>query len=289
MSLTGSGIDVESSNSALVNGLVNKIVPNANTNPDIAPDLYSSFLVAGDITAPPGVLQIGPFEFSYEGDDSVVLTNEITDHWVEDNTAVQDHIGVNPAKITLKGRVSELTLSARTLRTISGLIATVENGLSQVPAFLGKYTPGTTDRVLKAITQVQSIATQIQQAGARVAQIANFFFPSASRNKQQAAFAMLSALRNSRVLFTVYTPFQVFNMMAIESITATQPAGTKTISDFTVVMKQIQLTDDLSGSSFFSLYGGRAVAGYQPKTANGFLSGAASSALSVTSAISPHF
>lgn len=239
-----------------------------------APTLYQSFLVAGEITKPLGVAQIGPFAFDYQGDDSVSLENEITDHWVEDNVAVQDHIGVKPVIITLKGRTSELALSASILKSISGALSAVENGLSQVPAYIGTYTPGVEQTLLTAITQAQNISTQIQQAAARIAQIANFF-PSSGpqRNKQQTAFAMLGALRNARTIFTVYTPFQVFYNMAIMSVAATQPASTKTTSDFTVTMKQLQFTNNISLSNFLKQYGGRASAGYQPPTTNGLTTG----------------
>jgi len=231
-------------------------------------------------------LQISSFAYDYEGDDRVALTNEITDHWVEDNTAVQDHIGVKPVTITLKGRVSELTFSAAKSGKLLAALAAVENRLSQVPAYIGTYTPGVQQKVFEAITQVQNVAVQIEQAAARLQQLAALL-PQGGllRNKQQAAFATLSALRNARVLFTVFTPFQVFYNMAIENIDATQLGGTKTVSDFTVSMKQLQFTNTLSQSSFLAQYGGRAAAGYQPPTGNGVTRGVTA----VTSTITKFF
>ncbi len=248
-------------------------VPDSNVNVPGASDLYQSFLVQGDTTPPLGVKQIGPFEFDFEGDESVDLDNEITDHWLEDNTAAQDHIAVKPVIISMKGKISELTFSAETSGLILAALSTVENSLSQADAYLGAYTPGITQTLLQTITQVQNVAIQIEQAAARVAQIASFFGPGPQRNKQQSAFAVLSALRNARTIFTVYTPFQVFYSMAITSVRVTQPAGTKTISEFVVQMKQLQFTSNLSQSSFFTQYGGRAAFGNQPQTANGLTSG----------------
>ena len=187
---------------------------------------YQSFIIAGNqsVAQPLGVLQIGPFAFDDDGDSDVVLENEITDHWLEDNTAVQDQIGLHPVTVTLKGRISELVFTKAAAGTLSALLATVESPLVQADAYLGAYTPGVTDALLNAITQAQNVFTQIEQDAARVAQIASFFtggIPGA--NNQQEAFITLSALRNARVLFSVYTPFQVFNNMAITSVHATQP------------------------------------------------------------------
>lgn len=260
---------------------------NSNFNSQQAVDDFSTFLTAGGIVAPPGVLQISSFKFDYEGDDSVSLRSEITKHWVEDNVAAEDHIGIEPVTIRLKGRVSELSFSAATAVSINAALAAVENGLSQADAYLGAYTPGTTQTLLNAITQAQNISVQIEQAAARLQQLASFF-PSSGpqRNKQQTAFAILSALRNARVLFTVYTPFQVFYNMAILSIEATQPAATKTISDFTVEMMQLQFTNSLSQASFQSQYGGRAAAGYQPPTSNGITTGVTKAVSDVTTVFS---
>lgn len=262
---------------------------NSNLNtPGVVND-YQTFLTVGGIIAPPGVLQISGFAYDDEKEDRVGLVNEITDHWVEDNTAVQDHIGVKPVMISLKGRISELTFSASTSGAILTALSAVESTLSQVPAYIGTYTPGVEQKVLTAITQAQNIAVQIEQAAARIQQLASFFTPGPQRNKQQKAFATLSALRNARVLFTVFTPFQVFYNMAIENIDAMQPAGTKTVSDFTVSMKQLQFTSDLSQSSFQSKYAGRAVAGYQPPTSNGTTSGIASDVGSAASKVTSAF
>lgn len=265
-----------------LNFTVLDILSNNQNVPGVA-DNYQTALTAGGIVAPPGVLQISGFAYDDEQEDHVGLANEITDHWVEDNTSVQDHIGLKPVMISLKGRISELTFSVATEGAILSALSAVENALTQVPAYIGTYTPGVEQTLLTAITQVQNIAVQIEQAAARIQQLASFFTPGPTRNKQQAAFATLSALRNARVLFTVYTPFQVFYNMAIENISATQPAGIKTVSDFSVVMKQLQFTNVLSQSSFQAQYGGRAAAGYQPPTSNGVTAGVSSTTSAITS------
>lgn len=244
-----------------------------NTNvPGVAGE-FSTFLTMGDVIAPAGVLQISSFAFDYEGDNRVTLSNEITDHWVEDNTSVQDHIATKPIIVNLRGKVSELSFSIQTSSGILATLASVESAISRVPAYLGKYTPGTTDTLLQAITQVQNITVQIEQGAARLQQLASYFQPGPQRNKQQQAFAILSALANARVLFTVYTPFQVFYNMAITDIDATQSANSKTISDFSVGMKQLKLTNTLSQAGFQAQYAGRAVQSFQSPVQNAITTG----------------
>jgi hypothetical protein len=46
--------------------------------------------------------------FNYEGEQNVTLTADITDHFIENNTAVQDQIAIKPIVITTQGFVGEL-------------------------------------------------------------------------------------------------------------------------------------------------------------------------------------
>ncbi len=43
-------------------------------------------------------MSIGAFVFDYAGEVSSELHADITDHYTEDNTVVQDHIALNPIR-----------------------------------------------------------------------------------------------------------------------------------------------------------------------------------------------
>lgn len=245
----------------------------ANINAPNLVDNYSKAFNGRTVLIPQGVGQIGAFTFDYRGDDSVDLDTEITDHWLEDNTAVQDHIGVRPMIVTIKGFVAELSLSRTQLAFINKAFSSITNGLSQVDAYLGHYTPGAIDSLQKGISQAQNIAIQIEQAAARAAQIASFFQAGPAMNKQQAAYFQLSSLALARVIFTVATPFQVFDNMAIMSLRVIQPKETRGWSDFTVKMKQLNFTEDLSLPFFSANYAGRTGGQIQNQTQNGSTQG----------------
>lgn len=52
---------------------------------------------------------IAGFLFDIVGDETIDLESEITDHFVENNTAIQDQIALRPEIITVSGIVAELT------------------------------------------------------------------------------------------------------------------------------------------------------------------------------------
>jgi hypothetical protein len=194
-----------------------------------------------------GLRQIGGFAFDYTGDEIVTMDNEITDHWLEDNTAVQDHIGVKPTMVTMRGFSSNLAANISTLNLLTTLITGVENLFSRPPAYLGQYGQGTIDAIQKALSQAENVAIQVEQAAARALQIYNIF-TAPTGDAQQKAFAQLSALRLSRAVFAVFTPFQIFPNMAIVGLQAKQSAASRTISDFTVTMKQLNFSSDASAA-----------------------------------------
>lgn len=245
-----------------------------NFNASGAADRYKQAFINRSVLAPIGVKQIGPFAFDYQGDDTVDMNNDVTDHFLEDNTAVQDHIGVRPITVTMRGLISELALAQSVANSISAALASVENQLSQASAYLGAYTPGVTQRMFAAITQAQNLAIQVEQAAARAAQIASFFFPGpAQLNRLQAGYAELNSLYKAGTLFTVFTPFETFDNMAITSIKAVQPERSKTVADVTVTMKQLRFVQNIQPSAYQAQYGGNAANNWQSPTASGTTTG----------------
>ncbi len=240
----------------------------------------NEYLSRISVIAPRGVGQIDAFAFDYKGDDIVELSADATDHWLEDNSASQDHIGIKPVMITLSGFIAELSLASDVFAQLSGIIAGVENGLAQADAYKGRYTPGMNDRILNAITQVQNVVIQAEQALARGNQVLNLLTPGPKMNKQQRAFAQLSSLWAARTLVTVYTPFRVYQNMAIMSIHAVQPKSTRSLSDFVVTMKQINFTNTLLDT--VTTHSSYAATDAESQTAGGGTSGTAAPLSGVT-------
>lgn len=215
-----------------------------------APDFAANFSEVAANTSfviPEGVAQIGSFAFDAREVEEAVLESEVTDHWLEDNTAAQDHVGVRPITITLSGYVAELNLPASTLKTVLGALTAATNALSQLPVFLGTLTPGGAQLLEQAISQAQSVVVQVEQAVARGEQIAKLLSPGifgTTRNKQQQAYLLLKSYWQARIVFTVWTPFEVYSNMVIESVRMTQPQETTGWSKIVVRLKQLQFVGD---------------------------------------------
>lgn len=193
---------------------------------------------------------IGGFLFDYEGDSNLQLQADITDHYNEDNTAVQDHIAIHPIKMTLRGFVSELVLTPP--QGILGAISSIQNRLTTVPAYLGKYTPGAVATIQKALTKTQNVVNTIDQSLARVKNIVGMFEKTVQgRTKQEKAYNKLQTLMVTKQLMFVETPYGTFNNMAIESLVLVQDETTKQWSDISVTLKRMQFVEVMTATIDF--------------------------------------
>lgn len=217
---------------------------------------YLNTLANKYIVKPKTAMGVGGFVFDYEAEQTVQYSADITDHYLENNDAVQDHIAQRPARIILTGFVGELAQTAP--QGIVGALSTVQNKLTALPAYLGKYTPGAIQAIQKGITAAQNTVNTINLGLSKVQNIVSFL-PGAAPQKsiQQKKFAQLYGMWKSRQVFTVETPYTYFDSMVIESFSFRQPEETKDWSDITITLKEMRFIDVSSVQADQSKFGGR--------------------------------
>ncbi len=187
------------------------------------------------------------FLFHYEGEQTVTIESDITDHYIEDNTAIQDQIALKPEIITTHGFIGELNdvtpFGLQTLKLAANKLTAI-----------GAYTPGLTLTALIAYSE----AFLLYQVAANAASAAiaawtsvtgtggdsvignNGIKVSNNQNRQQTAFQQFYGYWRKRTLFTVQTPWAIFQNMAINSLRAIQDAETRVITDFEIKFKMIR-------------------------------------------------
>lgn len=185
---------------------------------------------------------IGGFVFDYLGEVGVTMDADITDHYAEDNTAIQDHVAIRPIEVTMRGFISELTLPKP--QGVVGALAAAQSALTQVEAYLGKYTPGVTQTLSSAVTKVQSTVNTINQTLSKAQNIISLF-PGAppTATKQAKAYSQLFTAMTQKLPMTIDTPYRILRNMIIKHIAFTQPEDTKSWSDISVTLKQINFVE----------------------------------------------
>lgn len=193
-----------------------------------------------------------PIVFNYEGEQTSVLESDITDHYIEDNTAIQDQIAIRPEIITTHGYIGELNDIApfflQNLQSLANKLTIVSGYFPQFSVTaLNAYNEAVfaSDTALSAansaISTIESLAGVFTGSNGQSVIGSNGISVSLGQNKQQAAYQQFYAYWRNRTLFTVQSPWAVFQNMAIKSLRAIQDAETNVITDFEVQFKMIRV------------------------------------------------
>lgn len=228
-------------------GVVSNLVSSSSSN---APDGFSlqnvTNIVQQYVVAPLAAFGLGGFVFSAEGEAQATLTADISDHYTEDNQAIQDQIAVHPKRVRLKGYVGELVY--------------VSNGNS--PSTLNSLTQKLTS-ISSFLPTLTSAAQQVQQAAANPSEVTFANTLSTASNiygliknvlssvnsdtpNQQNAYTYFKALIQSGTLMGIQSPWEFMTNMAIESVVVLQGENSKWISDFAITLKEIRIASTIS-------------------------------------------
>lgn len=194
--------------------------------------IADKFLVAHETLG-----QVNGFIFSVQVDTSVKKQAETTDYYVEDLSAVQDHVAVKPLQITLTGYVGEKTLNSNAFT--DQFLQKINTRLIDIGTPANKLT--------SYATQLYSLIDASRQSNdTLLAKASNLYkialMATGQRTRQQQAYAYFEALMNNHALVSVVTPYDTFLNMTVVGLDAMQGGQSTMLSNFSVTLKQISTT-----------------------------------------------
>ena len=176
---------------------------------------------------------IAGFLFDITSTDNVSHSAQITDHYVENNSSVQDHIAFDPVKITITGKVGEL-------------VFTKDQSIAFLSAAIDRLTPLGVLKPDQSLQAQRYIAAANQAYSAALSalkvydSLAGVLKNKPSKNKQQEAFDTFEGYFTGRTLLTVETPWRTYDSMVIETWSADQDAESQYETNFTLTFKQVR-------------------------------------------------
>jgi hypothetical protein len=213
------------------------------------------------VVAPLNAFGLGGFVFDVQGEARARLDTEITDHYSEDNRALQDHIAIKPKRITLKGYVGELVYTQTTggsssivqqvtqkLTSISGYLPALSAAATQAQQLLAN--PSASDITLN------SVAGALPAAADLYALVKNSLGAFGDMKNQQNAYNYFNSCREQKILMGIQTPWEFLTNMAIETIDAIQSEDTKFMTDFSITFKQLRIAQTQTATTALSGTGG---------------------------------
>lgn len=198
-----------------------------------------------------GATGIAGFKFHVPQTEMVNFENEVTDHYIDTNSAIQDHIVQKPITITVSGLVGDYFYSNN---EIEDMVALITPTLALVKEFL----PNITDRTVKRLTDAQSghinlpniqipdenVYLQLQSEKNFEFNIVDLFklFQNLYKIKsaQTRAFIFFECLWKSRARFSVETTWKRYDNMIVQRVQAKRDNNAD-ITEFSITFKQISL------------------------------------------------
>jgi hypothetical protein len=188
--------------------------------------------------------------FHTEGENVAHLQSDITDHYTEINSAIQDQIALKPEEVTVHGCIGELndvfpvgtpinpTITATLLAVQSFIPAFTTSGQAAIDSAAAGYLTAQTAQ--DAVVSIwgglsgNSTNTVIGSSGITIAGV--------GQNLQQTMFQQFYLYWKNRTLFTIQTPWAVFTNMAILELRAVQDDTTRMITDFYISFKLLRFS-----------------------------------------------
>lgn len=188
---------------------------------------------------PPG---IAGFLFDVVNDDTMELESDITDYFVEDNTAVQDQIALRPETVTVTAEVAELVMAM----PVTTSPATSANSLPLVGGLQPQLAPGAQAQQnrMQAINAANNAG--ITSTRSLYGYYSSHLPQQPNQTKQSMIYGYFYQLWKGRQLFSVETPWGFFTNMAILSLTAHQGPTNRVVSDFSITFKKIRTARSLT-------------------------------------------
>lgn len=197
---------------------------------------------------------IAGFKFHIPETEVVKFSSEITDHYTDINTPVQDHIALKPVTITLTGLVGDYFYS---VNKIEDFVSLIPQTLTLIEAFMVKQAPiilqikAKLEQIFKK--NQKTVVKQKEKQKILVGQVEKSNFSAIDlftlfqdlyklKSAQTRAFFYFQALWRARVLFSVETTWQRFDNMVIVNLEPKRDNNAD-ITDFTVTFKQINRTE----------------------------------------------
>lgn len=204
------------------------------------------------------------FLFHVKGEEMITLSSDVTDHYVENNTAIQDHVALKPEMIQVGGYIGELNnVPPKFLLPLKAASERIQT--------LAPFVPALSSSALRAYNQAAQ--TYAVAAKAKAAAVSAFSTLTGGKGDQvqtaqQEAFNKFYGWWLKRQQFTVQTPWCILSDMIIMTLRATQNEDTKMVTDFEITFKKMRFAQTIVGGSH-AVLDGRAAAQSAALTNNG--------------------
>lgn len=189
---------------------------------------------------------IGGFTADVRVNETIQLTSDVPDNYVEDGSVINDHIINTPTIISIDGEVSDIHIKPNIVDTsiskpfdkISGI------ALKLFPSAKTAQMVQKVNRITSAVSSAVDTANSFLDAGQDIFNV----FSGNSSDPQQAFFDFIDKIYYSKQLISIETPFKTYDNMRITSLTITRDNTTNQALKYKISAKEVRFAKTLTAS-----------------------------------------
>lgn len=225
--------------------------------------------------------QIFDLKLDIVGDETLNADCDVTDHYVESNTAYQDQIALKPKIYTITGEIGELVWYQR--NPVSQTLGQVAQKLEGVISFLpirSRSFNQMKNTVMKASQWVDTASNAVQKLSSLTRGVVGTFTQDGEEkniegalSRQTQAYLILLSYRDNRIPLSIRTPWGILKSYVITNLELKQPKESKDKSLINITFKEFRTTSIRTVPFDSKKYQGNAAFENQPKTEQGTTQG----------------
>ena len=233
-----------------VSSLQALIFPQKGLNEDIDPTTPQNVGITADYNG-----KKEGFVFDLKEDYRLSLNSDITDHYVENNRAIQDHIALRPVTIEVTGRVAEVNLNTPYDEEEETDFA--KKALNTIDSYYGRMgsLPQFAPNVINQARDITNTAKGVYDTYKTFASFVKSASGEQQQTRQSKIVSRFKQYWEDRTKFVVVTPFCVLENMYILDFSANQPKNTKYVTEIKIKFKQIREAEVITVKSKFKSQG----------------------------------
>ncbi len=197
------------------------------------------------IIAPALNLGIAGLKFSIGKSESLELSSDITDFFLEDNTSVQQHISNKPKRLTLTGEIHEISLLSSD-NSFAGELQSVTEKMTVVTALLPAISASyqsLRNIISDSSSGISSNSVNSDNINSAI-NLYSLYKNVLSLNTEQGRITQfITAIHNSKIGIGIDTRVGYFTDMYIESARISARDNTSQISDVEITVKQLRFSN----------------------------------------------
>lgn len=167
------------------------------------------------------------------GTQSMEISSDVTEYYVEDNSFYQDNISFKPKTYTIQGEVCELAWYNKDIpQTQIGFV-------NQKLMPIAEFTPlrsAVGRQIMDKVTKVQQLVEQVDNLWSRLSRL------NPNANKQQTAYLYLQNIAETRQPISVNTPWTVLPSVVLTNVRMSQPERTYDRTQISLTFKEFRTT-----------------------------------------------